>query len=171
MLVGANVIVLRLPSGHLGLVLTLSKAAGASLFSPHLLVAEASIWATYLLGVAVRHIICGFFFFFSSQLCCPLRFQNFPQTCQWEGFLVFGNFSSFMIPSRDGSPSLTLSSLFLSFIFCPISFWRQRAAFLGAQCPMPMFRNCFVEFTQCSNDLLMNLWERKWSPYPIPLLS
>ena len=63
MLVGANVIVLRLPSGHLGLVLTLSKAAGASLFSPHLRVAEASIWATYLLGVAVRHIICGFFFF------------------------------------------------------------------------------------------------------------
>ena len=63
MLVGANVIVLRLSSGHLGLALTLSKAASASLFSPHLLVAEASIWATYLLGVVVRHIICGVFFF------------------------------------------------------------------------------------------------------------
>ena len=24
------------------------------------------------------------------------------------------------------------------------------------------------EFAQCSNDLLMNLWGRKWSPRPIP---
>ena len=26
----------------------------------------------------------------------------------------------------------------------------------------------FLEFTQCLNFLLMNLWERKWSPHPIP---
>ena len=39
------------------------------------------------------------------------------------------------LPSRDGSPSLALLSLFLSFIFCPTSFWRQWAAFLGAWCP------------------------------------
>ena len=38
-------------------------------------------------------------FFFPSQLCCPLRIKNSPQTHQWEGFLVFGNFSSFMTPS------------------------------------------------------------------------
>ena len=50
------------------------------------------MWA---LGVAVRHVICGFYLFiyFSSWLCCPLRFQNSPQTRQWECFLVFGNFS------------------------------------------------------------------------------
>ena len=36
------------------------------------------------------------------------------------------------LPARDGSPSLTLLSLFLSFIFCPTSFRRQCAAFLGA---------------------------------------
>ena len=52
------------------------------------------------LGVVVRHMICGFYLFiFSSRLCCPLRFQHSPQTCQWEGFLVFGNFSSFITPS------------------------------------------------------------------------
>ncbi|KAM9669789.1 uncharacterized protein ACBT57_007043 [Dama dama] len=34
--------------------------------------------------------------------------------------------------SRDGSPSLALLSHFLSFIFCPTSFRRQWAAFLGA---------------------------------------
>ena len=63
------------------LVLTLSNAARASLFSPRLLVADVSIWATSQLGVAVRHVICGFYsFIFSSRLCCLLRFQNSPQT-------------------------------------------------------------------------------------------
>ena len=66
------------------------------------------------------------------------------------------------------SPSLPLLSLFVSFIFFPTSFRRQWAAFLGAWCPLLAFRSCFVEFTQRSNVLLMNLWERKWSPRPIP---
>ena len=73
---------LRLPSEHSGLVLNLSNAACAFLFSPCLLVVDASVWATSLLGVAVKCVICGFYLFtFSSQLCCPLRFQNSPQTC------------------------------------------------------------------------------------------
>jgi len=50
---------LRLSSGHSGPVLALSNAACASLFSPRSLVADASMvdasfWATFLLGVAVR---------------------------------------------------------------------------------------------------------------------
>ena len=71
---------LRLSSGPSGPVLTLSTddAACTSLSNPHLLVVDASIWATSLLAVAVRHVFCQFFFFF-SQLCCPLRFQNSPQ--------------------------------------------------------------------------------------------
>ena len=74
---------LRLPSGHSGPDLTLSNAARASLSSPHLLVADASIWATSTLGVVVRCVICGFYLFiFSSQLCFPLKFQNSPQTRQ-----------------------------------------------------------------------------------------
>ena len=28
---------------------------------PHLLVADASVWGTFLLGVAFRHVICGFY--------------------------------------------------------------------------------------------------------------
>ena len=82
---------LQLLSGHLDPVLTLSNAAHSSPFCPHLLVADASVWGTFLLGVAFRHVICGFMYF-SSQLGCPLRFENFPQTRQCEGFLVFGNF-------------------------------------------------------------------------------
>ena len=71
---------LRLPSGHSGLVRTLNNAAGASLFSPCLLKANVSIGATSPLGAAVRRIICEFYLFFSFQLCCPVRFQKFPQT-------------------------------------------------------------------------------------------
>ena len=37
--------------------------------------------------------------YFSSQLCCPLRFQNSPQTHRWEFFLMFGDFSPFKTPS------------------------------------------------------------------------
>ena len=75
------------------------------------------------------------------------------------------------LPAQDRSPALTLLSLFLSFIFCPTSFWREWAAFLGAWCPPPAFRCCFVEVAQHSNDPLVNLWVRKWSPRPILLPS
>ena len=68
------------------------------------------------------------------------------------------------LPSWDRALSFPLLSLFLSFIFFPTSFWRQRVAFLGAWCPLPAFRSCFVEFSQRLNVLLMNLWGRKWSP-------
>ena len=55
---------LPLPSGHSGLVLTLSNATRSSPFRPHLLVADAGVWGTFLLGVAFRHVICGFYLFF-----------------------------------------------------------------------------------------------------------
>ena len=73
--------------------------------------------------------------------------------------------------SWDGASSLPLLSLFLSFVFSPTSFQRQWASFLGAWCPLPAFRSCFVEFTRRSNVLLMNLWGRKWSPSLNPLPS
>ena len=38
-------------------------------------------------------------FFSSSQLCCPLRFLNSPQTRLNESFLLCENFSSFITPS------------------------------------------------------------------------
>ena len=56
---------------------------------------------------------------------------------------------------------------FTSFIFFLTSLRIQWPAFLGARCPLPAFRSCSVEFTQRSNVLLMNLWERKWSSHPI----
>ena len=55
---------LPLPSGHSGLVLTLSNATRSSPFCPDLLVADAGVWGTFLLGVAFRHIICGSYLIF-----------------------------------------------------------------------------------------------------------
>ena len=58
---------LRLPSGHSGPVLTLSNAAGSSPFCLPLLVADAGVWGTFLLGVAFRQVICGFYLLCPSQ--------------------------------------------------------------------------------------------------------
>ena len=55
---------LLLPLWHSGLVLALSNASYSSLFHPYLLVADAGVWGTFLLGVAFRHVICGFYLFF-----------------------------------------------------------------------------------------------------------
>ena len=68
------------------------------LSSPCSPVADASAWlfVCWQLRLGAYSVA---FFFFPSQLCCPLRFQNSPQTCWWEGFLLFGNFPSFMTSS------------------------------------------------------------------------
>ena len=56
----------RLSLRHSGPFFTLSNAPCTSLFSPCLLVVDVSIWATSPLGVAVRHVICGFYLFIFS---------------------------------------------------------------------------------------------------------
>ena len=146
---------LRLPSGHSGPVLTLSNAACASLFSPCLLVVVASA------GLAIRHIICGFYLFIFPPSYVALWDSKILHRPAGESVSWCLENSLLRLPSPDVSLSLPLLSLFLSFIFCPTSFRRQWAAFLGAWCPLPAFRSCFVKFAQGSNVLLMNLWGRK----------
>ena len=110
---------LKLSSGHLGPVLTLSTdyAAHTSMFSRCLLVGEASVWHTSPLAIAVRHLFC--IFFFPSWLCCHLRFQSSPRTCLWEVFLLCGN-SSFWTPS-SGWISIS-NSFVLLFVFYILSY-------------------------------------------------
>ena len=108
------------------------------------------------------------FIYFSSLLCCPLCFQGSTQIRQWEGFLVFGNFSLFKTPFpglNSVPPSFVSFFVFYIFSYLLLKTW---VAFLGAWCPLPAFRGCFVEFTGCLNVLLMNLWGRKCSPRPTP---
>ena len=103
---------LRLPSGYSGLVLTLSNAACSSPFSPYLLVLDVSIWGTFLLGVAFRHVkACGFYLFFLPvRLSSEIR--KLPPDPPVRGFPGVWKLPVLRLPSRDGSPSLTLLSLF-----------------------------------------------------------
>ena len=87
-------------------------------------------------------------------------------TCERVSYCVDTSFSR--LPVQDGSLSVRPLSLLLSFVFCPISFWRDWAAFPAVWYPLPTFRSCFVEVAQHSNDLPVNLWGRKWSSCPIP---
>ena len=111
----------------------------------------------------------GFIYLFFLLVLLPFeipRLATDPLVRVFPG--VWKLLSFLRLPSQNRSPSLLLLCLFLSFIFWLTSFRRQWAAFLGAWCPLPAFRSCFVEFAQRSNVLLMNLWGRKWSPHPIP---
>ena len=124
-------------------------------------------------GVTVGLAICKFWLsiYFFSLLCCPLCFQSSAQIQQWEGFLMFGNFCLFKTPflGQNSVPS-SFVSFFVFYIFSYL-LSKTWVAFLGAWCPLPAFRSCFVEFTWLLNALLMNLWGRKCSPRPTPLLS
>ena len=75
---------LRLPSGHSGPVLTLSNAARSSLFR-RLLVADAGVWGTFLLGVAFRPVFCGFYLFF-LPVRLPSRIRKLPPDPPVRGF-------------------------------------------------------------------------------------
>ena len=121
-------------------------------------------WGSYLRARSVRVL----FIYFFSLLCCPLCFQSSAQIRQWEGFLVFGNFSLFKtpFPGRTSVPP-SFVSFFVFYIFSYL-LSKSWVAFLGAWCPLPAFRSCFVEFTRRLNALLMNLWRRKCSPRPTP---
>ena len=163
---------LRLSSGHSGLVLTLSL----QLVSP--CSAPACCWWTQASGLLLQWgLRLGTYSVFVCLFVCltpghvALCDSKIPHRLTGETFSWCLETSPSRLPPQGGSPSLSLLSLFLSFIFCPTSFWREWVTFLGAWYSPAAFRSCFVEFSQCSIDLLMNLWGRKWSPHPISLPS
>ena len=147
---------LWLPSGHSGPVLTLSNAALSSPFRPHLLVADAGVWGTFLLGVAFRHVICGFYLFL-LPVRLPSEMWKLPPDPPVRGFPGVWKLPLLRLPSPGQVFIPSSLSLFLSFIFCPTSFQRWWAAFPGTWCLLLVIRSCFVKFSQRSNVLLMNL--------------
>ena len=77
---------------------------------------ESGLLLRWQLQLGAHSVGFLFLFFFFSWLCCPLRFQNSPKTCLWEGFLLFGNFS-FMTPSKGWvSVPTSFVSLFVFYI-------------------------------------------------------
>ena len=97
------------------------RCARSSPFRPHSLVADASVWGTFLLGVAFRHVICGFHLFF-LPVRLPSEIPKLPSDPPVRGFPGVWKLPLLRFLSWDGSLSLALLSLFLSFIFCPTSF-------------------------------------------------
>ena len=125
---------LRLPSGHSGPVLTLINTTHASLSSPCLLVADASICAAFPLGVAVRHIICGvliiYLFFLSVMLPSevPRLTTDPPVSVSW--CLETSLFFKTPFPGGSSVPTSFVSL----FIFSIFSYFLSKtmAASLGA---------------------------------------
>ena len=92
---------LRLPSGHSGPVLTLSNTGHSSLFRPHLLVADAGVWGTFLLGVAFRHVICWFYLFF-LPVRLPSEIRKLTPDPPVRGFHGVWKLPLLRLPSRSG---------------------------------------------------------------------
>ena len=144
---------LRLSSGCSGLVLTLSMQPMTPCLVP------ARLWQMQASGLLLLwELYLGAYslLFFLPPCYVALWDSNTPHRLASERVSCCLETSP-PLPPQDGSPSLTFLSLFLSFIFCPTSFQREWAAFLGAWCPLPAFRSCFVEVAQHSDNLLMNL--------------
>ena len=141
-------------------------AAHASLSSSSRLVADCKRLGYFSIGSCGQvHIVCFLFFFFFPPSYVALWDSKTPHRPAGERVSCYLETSPpSWLPPQVGSPSLNL----LSLIFCPVSFQREWAAFMGAWCPLPAFRSCFVEVAQHSNDPLVNLRGRKWSPHPIP---
>ena len=145
---------LRLSSWHSSPVLTLrtNDATYASLTSPHSLLVDTSIWAPFPLVIADRPILCGCFhpnYFALWGFKAPHWHTCERVSCCLETYRPW-------LPPQDWAPSLNPLSLFSSFIFCPTSFQRDWAAFLGVWSPPPAFSG-FVEVVPYSNDLSKNL--------------
>ena len=138
-------------------------AARASLFSPCLLVVDTRAWATAPLGVAVRNVICGFHLFIFPPGYVSLWNSKTPHRPTGERVSwCLETFPLLRLPPWDGSPSLTLLSLFLSFIFCPTAFRRQWAAFLGASTNIQkLFCGICLAFKWSLNEFV---WENVVSP-------
>ena len=146
---------LRLPSGHLGLVLTLSNASRSSPFRPQLLVADAGVWGTFHLGVAFRHIICGFYLFF-LPVRLPSEIRKFPPDPPVRGFPGVWKLPLLRLPSRR---DLVPNSIVSLFIFYILSYFLSKTmgCFSGCLMSQLAIRSCLVEFAQHSDVLWMNL--------------
>ena len=92
--------------------------------APHLPVADVSVWATSLLGVAVRQIICGvylFIYLFILLVMLPSEIPKLPTDPPVRGFPgVLETSPLLRLPPQDRSPSLTLClSFYLLYFVLP----------------------------------------------------
>ena len=102
-------------------------------------------------------------------LPCSLPWlQSFPPAtpgfCQWRGFLVCGNFSSFTAPSqRVRSHPYSFVSVF-SFLFFPTQVRGEFLDFWEVWGLLPVFSRCSAGVVPHVDVFLMYLWGGRWSP-------
>ena len=128
-------------------------------------VADVSIWATSPLAVAVRRLFCRAFFF-SPPSYVALWDSKTPPKPACERISYGLETSPSQLLPQDGSPSLNLSSLFLSFIFCPTSF--QMGCLSGCLVSSASIQKLFCESCSALKWSFDESVGRKWSPRPIP---
>ena len=87
---------------------------------PHLLVADASVWATSLLGVAIRHVICWFYLFFLPVLL-PSEIPKLPTDLLVRGFSGVWKLLLFLdlFPGMGLHPQLFCLSFYLLYFILP----------------------------------------------------
>ena len=109
------------PQSIPGLFLTLSNAACASLFNLHWLVEDVSVWATSPLGVAVRHVICGFYLLiFFLPVMLPSEIPKFPVDPPVRGFPgVWRLLFHYFLHGTGLHPQLFYLSFYLLYLFLP----------------------------------------------------
>ena len=81
---------------------------------------DVCVWGTFLLGVAFRHVIFGFYLFF-LLVRLPSEIRKLSPDLQVRGFPGVWKLPLLRLPSWEGSPSLTLLSFFnlLYFVLPP----------------------------------------------------
>ena len=120
-----------------------------------LLVADASVWDTFLLGVAFRHIIYGFYLFF-LPVRLPSEIQNLLPDPPVRGFPGVWKLPLLRLPSRDGSPSLTIVSLFIFYVLSYL-LSKTMGCFSGLLMSSASGQKLFCEVCSALNVLSTNL--------------
>ena len=119
--------------------------------------AYTNLWAAPPQVVAVRHVFCVCVCVCVTSCVALLRFQSYPLTRMWEGFLVCGNVSSFTSPSAGWvSAPKSFASVFVFYILsylllkslgclsgCPVSSDSIQKLFCGS---FLTFKWSFYEF-------------------------
>ena len=112
-----------------------------------------SLWGTFLLGVAFRHVICGFYLFF-LPVRLPSGILKLPPDPLVRGFSGVWKLPLLHLPSQNGSPSLAFLSLFIFYILSYL-LSKMMGCFSGCQMSSASGQKLFCEVCsafKCSSD-------------------
>ena len=133
--------------------------------------ADASVWATSSLGVAVWHVFCVCVCVFPLPVMLPSEIPKLPTDPPMRGFPGVWKLS-LLHNSSLGWVSVPNSFVSL-FVFYILSYLLliKMGWLSGCLVSSASIQKLFCGSCSAFKYLLMNWWGRKWSPCPIPLPS